>query len=735
MRRFFVLSVVVLLVIALLWRAIPGTGETGELREPAAQVHPTSSVRAPEFLSGSPLAAAETAQLPREIGVPATTAVERRVTIRAVTVDGRALAGVNIFAGTTERGPPEQSDTTWQGRTDDAGLLSAALVGGRSWVIWGAATRDPRSGVALKCARRRLADGPAADGERIELRYEPGCEEVFATRVVRAQDLAPLASAALNRLDARLDVGGPQPRKGTQAMDGPEAALAIADAEGRLELCTSVVNAGLVRLGAAGFSPCVFGIEPSATPHLEVRLEHAARLQVRVLDLESTEAPCAIVVETEAWELLPRGWEPTLGRRGKVGWVTHVDAGGQATLADLPAFAPLTLEVTRLGRVLHELPDALVFEPGEERRLEIDLRAGIELEVRLLDQDGRPVPGAQLDLTRDDLASGTAAEEVIVAFTDPPVVQRSDLTDDDGRARFEALASGTWWVAVSASRSPWDPVEEQALAPLARRVWLTPGSERHELTLRTCRGLYIDGRLETPGDPGDVILLAHSLDGGGGLTGQSDDAGHFAIGPVGDGRYRIETFARNLAPIVPRIVRAADEALLLRLEPGAALRGRVLDAATRAGVRCEFVISSPDSGRDEVLGSSDEQGNVGTDGLAPGEYVLSAFSADGRVACSERLRAATGSAPAGFELLLPARAACAELRITLDAPAASGRLVARQGVRVVSACFVDGPGTRVLPAPPGPTDVELRVGSEAVWRAAVEAQAGRLTDLRAVLPR
>jgi hypothetical protein len=92
--------------------------------------------------------------------------------------------------------------------------------------------------------------------------------------------------------------------------------------------------------------------------------------------------------------------------------------------------------------------------------------------------------------------------------------------------------------------------------PVARKLVIAGGDARREITLRTSRGLYIQGRIEVPDDrlfppessSPSVILIAHSSLLGGGLTGQPERDGSFALGPLTDEVYTIETFSARYDP-------------------------------------------------------------------------------------------------------------------------------------------------------------------------------------------
>jgi hypothetical protein len=199
---------------------------------------------------------------------------------------------------------------------------------------------------------------------------------------------------------------------------------------------------------------------------------------------------------------------------------------------------------------------------------------------------------------------------------------------------------------------------------------------------------------------------------------------------VTDGEYEITTFGRGYAPIEPLHMRASDPPIAIRLHLGSEIRGRVVDPATGAGVASEFVVSRLDAPMDEISGSTDESGSCGSNGLAAGEYAISAVSRDGRAGVSRRVRVTPGEVVANVDVPLAARESLGRVRLVLEGEIAPGRVTLWKDGACVAFFFVDKAAVLDAPFPEGPCELRLHAGDALVERRDVMVVRGAVAEVR-----
>ncbi len=276
---------------------------------------------------------------------------------------------------------------------------------------------------------------------------------------------------------------------------------------------------------------------PGSLPR-EVRLPAAAVLKGRLLDAKGAPLSGASV-EVETWV------SPDLPMMHRM--KTRTDAQGQWQMGGLPAGrVAMTLRAARYVPVV----DRFEIEPGEKDLGDRRLEPGTDLAVQVVDDTGRPIPGAQVD-------AGSGWGQVIA--------------DAEGVARFSEL--------------PQAPVELRGAARyfLPGKVRLNPPfPDAPQLELR--RGFAVVGRIvDGAGKPlsaGSVAVLAvgcsseERLQEGGGFDldllpavagelvfrspGTQELRVAFAPGKPGEIRDLGDLVARTGRVVTGRVVRAAD---------------------------------------------------------------------------------------------------------------------------------------------------------------------------------
>lgn len=598
------------------------------------------------------------------------------------------------------------------------------------------AQRDPLRAEfepAHRANAQAIAEAPAITGAPVE-----GVERWLA-RFVRAEDRAPVPNAVLRRLEV-VGVGGAYDSI-SGALVTPGAEEARADARGRVELVLGERTPDRLYVEAPGRAPIVVAtMQPAERGAArDYALERAAQLVVRVHDRASKpEGVLAARLTTTPGELMPARDREELGVLPEfLRWSTAVDARGGAVLEALPVLAPLALEITRGLETVYLHGERLILQPGESRELDIDIGAGTRLSVRVVDQAEQPVANTYVGLTRRGIEAAARSPRALLPSNAPIAFETKRLTDADGVAVFEGVAADAWWVAVEPTRAPWDPEVANAVAPCAKRVAIETWERTHEVTLEAARGLYLRGRVETPDAPvlapgaparttPEVVLIAHAVGMGGGLTGDPLADGTFALGPVTEGEYAIETFSRKYAPTAPVRARGDGPPIVIRMELGARIDGRVVDGAT--GVRCDVVLARVDGAQPEVLGSSDAEGRFAFGGITPGEYVVSAYTQTSRLASSARVAAGADAAAIVLDLLPVDRTGIA--RIALEGAVEHGRIGLWQDGVCCSARFVSAAGVFTLCGRAGPAELRFADEHGLIERRAVELAGGATTDVR-----
>jgi hypothetical protein len=135
------------------------------------------------------------------------------------------------------------------------------------------------------------------------------------------------------------------------------------------------------------------------------------------------------------------------------------------------------------------------------------------------------------------------------------------------------------------------------------------------------------------------------------VNGNSNDAGLFTVGPLPAGEYKLQ--AQSLfghANSEPLIVRAGDAGVVLRLQAGGIIRGRVVDAAGKAR---PANIAVANEGKGSVGSrTSTRDGNLQFKGLLEGTYSVSATTSDGLSGRRSGIVVAPGATVDGIEVVL-----------------------------------------------------------------------------------
>lgn len=547
-------------------------------------------------------------------------------------------------------------------RTRTHRLGSAA----RAWAVVGSALlaaavvailRAPSSGIGGEAARptaklpdpssaaAELAVAPRSESGRLSA-SSPGSEAPpdplvprvdpeqtaarFLGRVVADESGAPIADARVGRDDAT------------------DAGPVTSDADGRFAWPFDANQREQLLVRAPGRAPRLVWTSHGHTDvahTAEVRLARGATIDARIRRGPATAGMRLIAA-------VPRVALHDLTARDAAGPDLRFEApftgDGRAWLADLPPRAPLELEV--LDGVARTPIASLVLEPGEVRVLDVDLGTGARLIVRVADQHGAPVRDRTVLLLQDPETAPEQGDACYLRFDDDAASFARARTDEAGLAVFANVPAGAWWIGP-AKEEP-SPARDD-VAAVAQRFELADGVRAHELTLHAHRGLYLRGRIvDATGAPvGRAYVGCAHADLGGHVTGDVDDDGRFELGPVAAGLHRVEVIPHGvyLAP-EPQQAAPGGPPLVFTLARGAEIAGVVVDAATGAVVRADYLCSR--AGALLVHGSLGDDGAFAISGLTAGTYAVAAHTSDGRAGYVDRIELASGRALTGVRVEL-----------------------------------------------------------------------------------
>jgi RNA polymerase sigma factor (sigma-70 family) len=242
----------------------------------------------------------------------------------------------------------------------------------------------------------------------------------------------------------------------------------------------------------------------------------------------------------------------------------RTDSDGRYAFRGVPAIPPGPPEVRRRNGVFSLTVVHPRFEITEYHfkqneqpplRLDVTVRPGCTVAGTVVDEAGRPVTGAEVHLSSNEKANQNFRPE--------------DVTDRDGRFRFDQLPPGRWQIDV-------EP-EEHAMA-LAEATASRDAPVDLKITVPT--GGYLTGKVIGPdGKPSanSVIGWLQRLDSNGkpvdapGLERITHTApdGSFRLGPVPEGRYRILALIGDPRSEAYGVSETGQNDLVIRHEPAA----------------------------------------------------------------------------------------------------------------------------------------------------------------------
>ena len=235
---------------------------------------------------------------------------------------------------------------------------------------------------------------------------------------------------------------------------------------------------------------------------------------------------------------------------------TRTGADGRFVLSGLAAGTPLHLLVTA--------PDFLPatargIRPPTPQPLLFRLEAGASLAGRVLDDEERPVPGAEIEIAWQPTVPGRELPA-------GPAVTKQTTADGDGRFAVPGLRAGVVVLAVDARGFV-------ALRDVTATVPLPPGEE---VTVRLERGATLEGRVvTTEGEPvPETRILA------GPAAGVADAEGRFRVEGLAPGPQLVEARHPHYGRRERQVsVEPGTNPVEFVFEAGQEVSGRVVDRA------------------------------------------------------------------------------------------------------------------------------------------------------------
>ena len=569
----------------------------------------------------------------------------------------------------------------------------------------------------------------------------------FWCRVEEAQGAMPVAGARVSfstELGTLFDSGKKRRRVPFRARE--------CDVKGSCELRVSGRMTGFARVDAAGFAPLFFLLSEghgTQTEALVLRLKRGAELQVLVLDAASrpianasVELSCGAgkLLQTERRRMFPSVEE----------WKARTGADGRCVLTSLPAGVALDAGAWLQGKRLHVELDPLVFESEERRSLVWRTGTGGIVRGSVHDQSGTALRGRQLWLVR---AMPATPGRVYLSSLWESRVFTSTNTDEEGRFEFVDVPEGAWLVGTAPdgdrrSRSlESDEVARERVAAVGTRVTVAPGTGVHELQLVAQRGLYIEGRVLVPRDPGGLSVSVMGVGelgsiGSYAVQGEFDSAQSYAplisdrsrlmnseyrfrLGPLLDVEHELIARSRSMLPSESVRARPGDADVVLELVVGGALLGRVVDSTGSEMGRGTILVSGADSDYFSMTRGFPGQG-FEIDGLSAGSYHLVAREPDGSIGVLRNVQLVQGERRGNLVITV---APAATLRVVRKAGTGPGSLrVSMDGALIASESIVQGASIE-LQVPPGELSVELRSQPESTVSQTVTCTLGQPAEI------
>ena len=699
------LGVVLVLVAigALVWWSVP-SARVGEVAMPAADVVRAAASAAEEL----PSLDDEVLERPASSDEVTRTATLFEEPVLVTVADAHStLLKVRVVA--RESGAPVTGERLFAKRADTERWSAAHVAGSHAardevplTDADGRAEFELEPGVAYRVgALRQVTQDVGTDvaaltaGEVREIVLELATEPdlVLFARVLDGESGAPLSDAAVHR-ESRHE---PEPDSIDQVL--PRGV-------GLFELRARSWQPRFANATAGGHARSVFAMQRGhETPDtaLEIRLWRAATLElvVRAGGLAASDAK--VELTTKSYHLQQGSNLLHFYFAGDPHWNAVTDASGRAEVGELPPRVPLTLTVHLAPHAPRTEAEPIILAPGEHRRVELSLGTGAAIVGRVEDSSGEPVAGCEIWRV---LAESTLP--TLIQSYEEPVAR--EISDARGSFRFDDVPAGTWLIGPP-QISEWDTESRtaDALSGLAQPVRVEPSSAQIDVVVRVDRGLYVSGTvIDSDGAIAPKCGVRLSMEGTHVFVfdNGNDDSGEFKIGPLPAGRCTLHAggMGDKYAQAEPVEVDAGASDVVLRVQLGGVIRGRIVDASGRTR-ECQMTLANVDAERGIMMNGS-RDGVFEFNGLLAGAYTVSATTGEGLFGSRGGLVLGTGGALENIEIVL-GPGATLKLRYDGEHPFASMQIAV--GGNVVGADGVQKGTVATHVVPTGEVEVRWRI--------------------------
>ena len=419
-------------------------------------------------------------------------------------------------------------------------------------------------------------------------------------------------------------------RGGPARLERPWLPWSVTDAAGRFSVAGLPPAEYEVEVRAPGLPTARSGrLEgaPGAVLETTVTLNAGATLALRIVDPEGNPLAGAVVdLHRSAGRSGGANRMFVVGRRGSDGdpeVTVFTDEEGRARLASAPVGA-VRLRLIRPGSVSRTIDGIEVPPEGLDIGDQV-LEPGVTLTGTTVGPDGEPVGEAEVALERNPQT---------------PFFQATTASDEDGRFSIHDLEpKGEVYLQARA----------EGLVPDAPLKVEMPTDGEIEVVMaeeRFLEGLVLDARDDGPIEGAEVRLsITRTTSVPGLFAGRSSASvgesktgttGRFIFEGLSAGEFGLSVAAEGRRPVRQTVVigESDPESVIIRMEPGLELRGRVetADGEPAAGVSVFASTSSQSIDGRQAIGSSTQSaadGRFHFNDLSPGTQSVSARSEDG----------------------------------------------------------------------------------------------------------
>jgi hypothetical protein len=300
--------------------------------------------------------------------------------------------------------------------------------------------------------------------------------------------------------------------------------------------------------------------------------------------------------------------------------------------------------------------------------------------------------------------------------------RKSVRCDESDEFEFTDVPPGSWLVGPAAVRGQAAAWQDGLIAPWAQPVEVREVDTELRVDVLLTRDLTIRGRVEDPdGNPVERRIVRGVSESRATVIANSASDGSFVLGPLVPGAYRVSAMAFAAPPVLEvtdsreYVVEAGSRDVVLRLQRGCSLAGRVVDAESGALVAAQLTLV-PEPGQDGVpfstmLPNSDALKGFLVPGLPPATYSLAARTPSGRVGFLRRITLAAGEQRSDVEIRVVQGAT---VNVFYDGSGPAGQFQARFDGVVISADGIEKGARHSFAVPAGHSVVRMTHYPEAV---------------------